>query len=90
MDSEELKAAAIMAGMLYAEDFDEWMYDAFEYKAYDPALPSYVASLLVAMVRNGDYDVAKGFYDEISKMDYPETATDEQRIRAAMKVLGDE
>lgn len=87
MDSEELKAAAIMAGMLYAEDFDEWMYDAFEYKAYDPALPSYVASLLVAMVR--ELDNPKNLSATGPAILWWYELTDEQRIRAAMKVLGE-
>lgn len=60
----------------------------------DPALPAYVASLLVEKVRELPHESWSNYYQRINIMQNKETpyvpdylATDEQRIRAALEVL---
>ncbi len=65
----------------------------FGWEESDPALPAYVASLLVAKVRERGLDAKYHVQlcdfriSGIDHVEYWASATDEQRIRAAMEVL---
>lgn len=92
MDSEELKAACVMAGLrietadtVRIEDDRQPLTLHIE----SVLLPAYVASLLVAKVRDSGNHAMQQFTVELCDTS-PLLIDDEQRIRAAMKVLGDE
>jgi hypothetical protein len=93
MTNNELQAACEMAGMRYVGEWDEWGMGEYVYKSHDPALPAYVASLLVAQVAARDHEagaealVAHIFNRLLWKFGLDVLATDEQRIAAAMEVL---
>ena len=101
MDNSLLRKGCELAGMVEAPSgeitgADVWLTadDSWLFASDNPALHSYVASLLVAKVREGDTTIRQYFYDELEailaaislSLDM-ETATDEQRIRAAISVL---
>ena len=101
MDADLLRRACVMAGLITRmrafvgweagismPNADRW------YDNNDPALPAYVASRLVAMVQKDElrqfryqsamaHEVGAGIGFSARAM----FATDEQRIRAALKVL---
>ena len=78
--------------MLYMEDFDEWEYNAFEYKSYDPALPSYVASLLVAKVRSNGLNALRKLEQRLTEWDGATAcaSSPDEIIEACLMVLGED
>ena len=105
LTGEELREACEMAGLgIVQKDAPlahQWIAKdgrGHDWINFDPALPSYVAELLVAMVGDRGHDAAVRFYiligaatDESSahhnKTASVHLATATQRIRAAMSVL---
>ena len=96
MDSRTLRIACDVAGFVInkaegLEPCDWWARGWRDYASNDPALPAYVASLLVAKVTDlDDYHLREESFGNImwrQGCDEPDFATDTQRIRAAMEVL---
>ncbi len=94
MDSEALREAAEMAGLVKSYTDEGWAgwgaIDALGCELMGlnhPALPSYVADLLVAKVREGCYVMRAKHFVSLGADIWRELATPAQRITAAMAVL---
>ena len=98
MTESELCEACAMAGVVWEDEHQEWfaadtvtghsMWWSFS-DAPPEALSAYVASVLVAMVASRNYAIRDRYAWKLSETSANNTftATDEQRIRAAMAVL---
>ena len=98
MNADALKEAAELAGMRYnGEPDNEFVYGDLDdvngcwwsMDPENPALPAYIASLLVAKVTRGQWRTLHNAYcNQFDGFPPPYMqATDEQRIRAAVAVL---
>ena len=97
MDSELLRRGCERAGMRVELTGPEWFHrrwrvthEEWTWSLDDPALPSYVADILVGMVREREdfgRDYQQRLYEVADPESYLATATSGQRITAALAVL---